>query len=71
MKSLIVRNFVRPLVARLGTAGAVLLVSDYGFDGELVEQFVTALTATALVLADLLLSKWNREAEVTRVLEGD
>lgn len=60
MKNLLIRNFVRPLFERLGTASAVVLVSN-GFDGELVNQFVAALAGAALIAIDLLLSKHNRK----------
>lgn len=71
MKRLLISNLVRPLIARLGTAGAVLLVNDYGFDGALVEQFVISLSAAALIAVDLWISRKNREVEIARVQEGD
>lgn len=60
MKSLLIRNLLKPLLSRLGTAAAALLVAK-GFDGELVSQLITALGASALVAADLLVSRLTRE----------
>ena len=62
MKSLLVRNLVRPLSERLGTAMAVWLVAD-GWNGELVQQFVAALSAIVLVSCDLLLARINAKGD--------
>ena len=59
MKSLLIRNLVRPLVERVGTALAVWLVAT-GWNGELVQQFVTALVALVLVSADLVVARFSR-----------
>lgn len=56
MKAILVRNLVRPLSERLGTALAVWLVSE-GWNGDLVQQFTTGLVATVLVAVDLFLSR--------------
>lgn len=63
MKKL-VRNVLRPLLARAGTALATLLVAKYGFDGALVHQLVTLLAALVLVGVDLVFSRWNRDDAV-------
>lgn len=61
MKSLLIRNLVRPLVERVGTMLAAALIA-YGWDGELVHQFITALSAVALVSFDLAVARFNRDA---------
>ncbi len=58
MKSTLIRNLVRPLSERLGTAMAVWLVAD-GWNGELVQQFVAALGAVVLVSCDLVFARIN------------
>lgn len=63
MKAL-VRDLVRPLLARVGTAVATWLIVTFEFDGDLVNQFVAALIAAALIGVDLVLSWFNRRAEV-------
>ncbi len=60
MKALLFRNLIRPLTERLGTALAVLLVSN-GWDGALVDQLVSALGAVVLIGSDLWLTRINRE----------
>lgn len=62
MKRLLYRNLLRPLIERVGTVAATLLVAK-GFDGELVNQLVTGLTASSLIALDLLFSRLNREAD--------
>lgn len=56
MKAILIKNLVRPLTERLGTALAVWLVAE-GWNGDLVQQFVTGLVATLLVAVDLFLSR--------------
>lgn len=58
MREIILRNLVKPLSERAGTALAVWLVTE-GWNGDLVNQFVTALVATLLVAVDLVLSRLN------------
>lgn len=60
MKSLLIRNLFKPLLARLGTAAAAVLVAK-GFDGELVQQLGVALSGAALIAADLLVARLIRE----------
>lgn len=73
------KKMVRPLVSRVGTALAVFLVSS-GIDSPLVEQFVNAVVAAALIGVDVLLDAYYRKravneavaevASVPRVLAG-
>lgn len=58
MKNLLIRNLVRPLVERVGTALAVWMIA-IGWNGELIQQFVTALVAVILVGVDLALARIN------------
>ena len=60
MKAILLRNLVRPLTERLGTALAVWLLAT-GWDTELVNQFVTALCGVVLIAADLVFARLNRE----------
>lgn len=60
MKAMLFRNLIRPLSERVGTALAVWLVAT-GWDGQLVEQFVTALVALTAVSADLIFARMSRE----------
>lgn len=60
MKAMIFRNLFRPLAERVGTALAVWLVAT-GWDGQLVDQFVTALVALSAVSADLVFARMSRE----------
>lgn len=60
MRNTIIRNLVRPLIERVGTALAVWLVAT-GWNGELVEQFVTALIALVAVSADLVVARMSRD----------
>lgn len=62
MRRTIVRNLLRPLLERIGTALAAVMIAT-GWDGELVHQLVTALTAAVFVAADLVLARLNRESE--------
>lgn len=61
MKSRFIRNLVRPLAERVGTALAVWLVAT-GWNGELVDQLVTALIALSAVSADLLFARMSRKS---------
>lgn len=56
MKNILLRNLVRPLSERVGTALAVWLVAT-GWDADLVNQFVTALCGAALVGVELLFAR--------------
>ena len=58
MKAILIKNLVRPMMERIGTALAVWLVAD-GWNGDLVQQFTTALVATLLVAVDLFISRTN------------
>lgn len=60
MKNTLIRNLVRPLFERLGTALAVWLVAT-GMDGEAIEQIVTAVTALLAVSADLIVNRMSRD----------
>lgn len=60
MKSLLIRNLLKPILSRLGTAAAALLVAK-GFDGELIQQLIVALSGAALVAADLFVARVTRE----------
>lgn len=61
-------RLVRPLVSRIGTALAALLVAQ-GFDSPLVEQAVNAGVAFVLVCVDLLLAEYYRKAEVAKAVD--
>ena len=60
MKEMLLRNFARPLVERLGTMAAAYLIAR-GLDGDLVAQLVNYLTAALLVGVDLVFAKYNRQ----------
>lgn len=62
MKNLLYHNLFRPLVERFGTVIATLLVAQ-GWNGELIEQLVAALSAVALVSFDLVVARRNREGD--------
>lgn len=48
-------NLVKPLINRLGTAGAAVLIT-HGADADTAAQFVNALVAAGLIGIDLILS---------------
>lgn len=60
MKNLIIRNFARPLLERLGTMAAAYLIAR-GLDSDLVAQFINGLMAAVLVGFDLLFARYNRK----------
>lgn len=60
MKSLLIRNLLRPLAERIGTVMAVAMIAA-GWPEDLVHQFVTAMTAVVFVAVDLVLARLNRE----------
>ncbi len=62
-KNTILKNLIRPLARRVGTAAAFFLVAQ-GYESPLVTQFVDALIACVLVGTDLLLSRVSRNNEV-------
>lgn len=59
-------NLLKPLINRLGTAGATLLVTA-GADADLATQFMNAAIALLLVGIDLALSWRDRK----NLREGD
>ncbi|RWP57968.1 MAG: hypothetical protein E5Y55_20945 [Mesorhizobium sp.] len=65
MLNALVENLVRPLVARVGTAAAAVLLT-YGFESQLVEPFVNTVGAGLLLGVDLLLSRYYRKLAVKR-----
>lgn len=66
----ILENIVAPLVRRLGTAAATVLIAQ-GLDSALVEQLVNLLAGALLVGVDLLLARFYRQAVVTKLVGID
>lgn len=62
MRSILLRNFVKPLVERLGTMLAAFLIAR-GLDADMVAQLLNAVVAAMLVGVDLLISAVNRNAQ--------
>lgn len=60
MRAAILRNFIRPMLERLGTMTAAYLIAK-GLDGDLVAQLINSVVAALLVLMDLLIAKHNRQ----------
>lgn len=62
MKNLLIVNFARPLLERLGTMSAAYLIAQ-GLNSDLVAQLVNAVFAAVLIGIDLVISATNREAD--------
>ena len=58
-------NVLKPLLARMGTALATLLVS-WGASAGHVEAFVAGFISLSLILFDLLVDWFNRRKAVAR-----
>jgi len=67
MRNAIIENVIRPVLARLGTALAAILLT-YGFESHVVEPFINALGAFLLVGVDLLLSRYYRKLTVGNIV---
>lgn len=55
-------NLLRPLLLRVGTTAAVVLVG-YGADADLANQIVTGAVAAILVGIELVTERLTRETE--------
>lgn len=62
-------NLLRPIIARVGTLLATILLT-HGFDTQVVEPFVQAVTAVVLIGIDLLLSRYYRKLAVLKYFSG-
>lgn len=62
MKAFLVRELLKPLSRRLGTAAAAILIAK-GVDPDIVSQIVAGVTALMFVCADLILSATSRLKE--------
>lgn len=60
MLDILTQNLLKPLLSRIGTTAATLLVS-YGVQQELATQVATGVTALGLILADLTIDWHNRQ----------
>ena len=63
MKEMLLRNFARPLLERLGTMAAAYLIAR-GLDSDAVAQLVNGVMAAVLVGLDLVLARFNRNASI-------
>ncbi|MGF7009266.1 hypothetical protein [Aminobacter sp. BE322] len=61
MKEMLLRNFAKPLLERLGTMAAAYLIAR-GLDSDLVAQLINGLMAALLVGIDLLWARSNRNS---------
>lgn len=60
MKELLIRNFAKPLMERLGTMAAAYLIAR-GLDSDMVAQLVNGVVAALLVGIDLAVAAMNRK----------
>lgn len=61
-------NCLRPLMGRIGTAAATLLIG-YGVEGPLAQQVAVGVTAFGLVVADFAIDFLNRKRVVNRTID--
>ncbi|MFU0507254.1 hypothetical protein [Pseudaminobacter sp. NGMCC 1.201702] len=66
MKDMLIRNFARPLLERLGTMAAAYLIAR-GLDSDLVAQLVNGVMAAVLVGVDLLTARASRKSLLREV----
>ncbi len=69
MKEMLVRNFARPLLERLGTMAAAYLIAR-GLDSDMVAQLVNGLMAAVLVGVDLIIARVSRDKHVAAVMNS-
>lgn len=67
MKELVLRGIVRPLVERLGTIFAAVMISG-GIGDDSAAQIANGLVAAVAVLIDLVTAAVNRQRDETRLL---
>lgn len=63
MRNAFIENIVRPLISRLGTVAASVLLS-YGYASQNVQPFIDAVSVVLLLGVDLLLSRYYRQLAV-------
>lgn len=64
MRDALMRNLVRPLIARAGTAVATYMLTVDYLDGALVNEFVTTGVAFVAVGVDLVLARVFRKQAI-------
>lgn len=65
----LMESLVRPIVSRLGTAVAMLLIAK-GYESPLVEQLINAATAFVLVAIDFMIDAYYRSEDERKTKLG-